>query len=402
MQIYLFNPDADMALADNRPTYVAPNTVRQMTQDLALLPFWYADKGGVKVNSADEEDFVNQMNERFERNIVPVYPKEWHNLPETEWMPWGWTPALCHQLITKGADKGSLPSEESLAEWRAMASREHVSAWLEELGETGGKRAESVNLKELSACHNYIEKHQAIVLKAPWSGSGKGLRWCHGEFTPDVAGWCGRLLRKHGLVTASPVYDKVEDFAMEFQSDGLGQIHFEGYSVFDTTSGGAYGGNWLMPDTSFELRIKKYGLEEALYQIRYRIPEIATSYIKSYRGYWGVDMMVCRGTVNEQYWIHPCVEINLRMNMGIVALKLYNHLLAPGMMGRLVIDYLPTPGAISLRHITDQKRFPLRINKKGRIEEGYLALTPVCQKTRYRAALYVGCTLPSTGLLSLP
>ena len=37
-----------------------------------------------------------------------------------------------------------------------------------------------------------------------------------------------------------------------------------------------------------------------------------------YEGIVGIDMMVVRGGL-----IHPCVEINLRMNMGVVAMKLY-------------------------------------------------------------------------------
>ena len=66
MQIYLFNPDADMALADNRPAYVAPETVRQMSRDLALLPFWYAGgESGVCVASEDESLWVERMNGRF-------------------------------------------------------------------------------------------------------------------------------------------------------------------------------------------------------------------------------------------------------------------------------------------------------------------------------------------------
>ena len=394
MQIYLFNPDADLALADNRPTYVAPDTVRQMTRDLALLPFWYAgDGGGVRVASPDEKAWVEQMNERFRRNIVPVLAKDWHSLGETKWMPWGWTPALRRSLLEEGAEEINLPGEEILAEWRGLASRERVSAWLEDLGEIGGKRAESMNLRELPACRAYVEGHRAVVLKAPWSGSGKGLRWCKGVFSPDVEGWCARLLRKHGVLTASPVYDKVEDFAMEFYSDGQGRVSFEGYSLFSTTYGGAYGGNRLLADELVEQRMEGYGLGETLHKVRAKVLEIAACHTGSYQGYLGIDMMVCREEEADRYWIHPCVEVNLRMNMGVVALKLRQHLLAPGRMGRLIIDYLPTPGAMYARHVEDEERYPLRV-EQGRVEEGYLALTPLTRESRYRAALYVGLTSP--------
>ncbi len=42
MKLYVFNPDTDMALANNEENYIAPASVRRMAQDLALLPIWYA------------------------------------------------------------------------------------------------------------------------------------------------------------------------------------------------------------------------------------------------------------------------------------------------------------------------------------------------------------------------
>lgn len=389
MRIYLFNPDTDLALADNRPTYVAPETVRQMSHDLALFPFWYAEeKSGVRVISRDEAVFVERMNECFRRNIVPVSSKERLRFDEIKWMPWGWTPALRRTLMEEGIDEACLPAKEALAEWRMLSSREQVSAWLDDLGNTGGVRVESVNLKDLAACRIYVEEHRAVVFKAPWSGSGRGLRWCQGNFTPDMEGWCARLLRKHGVVTASPVYDKVEDFALEFYADGQGGIRFEGYSLFATTSGGAYAGNWLLSDEEVVRRIEAYGLGEVLCRVRARILEIATKYTGNYQGYWGIDMMVCRDSDAKHYWIHPCVEVNLRMNMGVVAHKLYRHLLLPGSVGRLVIDYQSAPDAMYARHVEESERHPLRM-EQGRVGEGYLALTPVTRQSHYRAALYV-------------
>ena len=38
MKLYVFNPDADMALGNNEENYMAPATIRRMAEDLALLP----------------------------------------------------------------------------------------------------------------------------------------------------------------------------------------------------------------------------------------------------------------------------------------------------------------------------------------------------------------------------
>ena len=45
MKLYVFNPDTDMALANNEENYMAPASACRMAQDLALLPVWYAQPG---------------------------------------------------------------------------------------------------------------------------------------------------------------------------------------------------------------------------------------------------------------------------------------------------------------------------------------------------------------------
>ena len=47
MKLYVFNPDADMALGNNEENYMAPATIRRMAEDLALLPIWYAQPGSL-------------------------------------------------------------------------------------------------------------------------------------------------------------------------------------------------------------------------------------------------------------------------------------------------------------------------------------------------------------------
>ena len=39
MKLYVFNPDADMALGNNEENYMAPATIRRMAEDLALFRF---------------------------------------------------------------------------------------------------------------------------------------------------------------------------------------------------------------------------------------------------------------------------------------------------------------------------------------------------------------------------
>ena len=95
-----------------------------------------------------------------------------------------------------------------------------------------------------------------------------------------------------------------------------GQVHFIGYSLFETDKRGVYKENLLAADRVIEARISTYVSAEILHQVGRALQVELAEVIKgSYEGYLGVDMMICR-TQNSGYAIHPCVEINLRMNMG--------------------------------------------------------------------------------------
>ena len=55
-----------------------------------------------------------------------------------------------------------------------------------------------------------MEERECCLLKAPLSGSGKGLNWCKGIFTPFISGWCTRVAASQGGIIAEPIYNKVE------------------------------------------------------------------------------------------------------------------------------------------------------------------------------------------------
>ena len=69
---------------------------------------------------------------------------------------------------------------------------------------------------------------------------------------------------------------------------------------------------------------------EAFVRIRNMMQKaLETGYATSYTGFLGVDMMVCRQKEGHPYAINPHVEINLRMNMGIVSHVLSDHFIVP-------------------------------------------------------------------------
>ena len=50
--VYLFNPDYDIAMADFTPYYKSPAEIMRMIADLSVLPWWFAEEGNcVKVEN---------------------------------------------------------------------------------------------------------------------------------------------------------------------------------------------------------------------------------------------------------------------------------------------------------------------------------------------------------------
>lgn len=387
MILYSFNPEHDLALASGEANYMAPASARQMANDLALLPIWYAEAGSaVLASSAYNLDYLKKMQELLGVDVQLVTPPEVGLDRSVSFFPWGWNPALRKRLLTLGVDETQLPSEAYLSELRGCAHRSQAVGLLPKLQLSLFFCGESFYLKTMEECEAFVESRATSLLKSPLSGSGKGLNWCKGTFTNFISGWCARVSSSQGGVIGEPIYNKVEDFAMEFYLDGTGHISFAGYSAFQTSESGMYAGNALLSDEKILAKLSAYVPCEELSGLRIRLEEeLVALFGDFYRGYLGVDMMICHfpGEVPE-YRIHPCVEINLRMNMGLVARFLTDRYLADEAIGTFQIAYYPAEGLALKEHLEKSEDFPLRI-ANGRIYSGYLSLVPVTPRSRYGA-----------------
>ena len=62
LEVYLFNPDNDLALANGDENYTPPLSARKMADDLSLLPIWYTSPGMlVMSNEPDAEEWMLQI-----------------------------------------------------------------------------------------------------------------------------------------------------------------------------------------------------------------------------------------------------------------------------------------------------------------------------------------------------
>lgn len=384
-KLYLFNPDNDLALANWDANYMPPASARQMAADLSVLPMWYADGGAsVLAPSAYNQAFMQEMQRIFSLDVSLMTEAE-DLSGVTSVVPWGWNLALRKRLSGLGVMEENLPSVEELELLRRLSHRSQAVELLPSLRLGASFCGESVYLREIGECRAFVEGRDCRLLKAPWSGSGKGLNWCKEVFTPHIEGWCARLIEQQGGVIGEPVYNKVEDFAMEFRSDGKGQVCFAGYSLFRTSDGGAYDANWLVSDEEVERRLSVYVPVTALHCLQSRlVEELSSRYGTSYEGYLGVDMMIV--AQESGYVVHPCVEVNLRMNMGVVARLLYDRFVVPGRTGLFQVAYYAGEGEALREHERMKKDSPLHL-ENDRILSGYLPLVPIHKKSRYVARM---------------
>ncbi len=390
--LYIFNPEHDLALASGETNYMAPASARRMASELALLPMWYAEEGsGVLAPSAYNLDYVKKIQELLGLSVDLMTEPELAIEPNLDIRPWGWDVALRKRLLGLGVDEALLPSMEQLNGLREYSHRSKAVSLLPELQLNEYFCGESYYLKTQEEWKTFVEERECCLLKAPLSGSGKGLNWCKGIFTPFISGWCTRVAASQGGIIAEPIYNKVEDFAMEFYSDGTGEVTFMGYSLFHTGKSGMYEGNRLLSNEAIWKQLSQYVPSKVLTDLenclKYRLSALVGTV---YKGYLGVDMMICRFPENEKpfFRIHPCVEINLRMNMGVVARFLYDRYVHPDSTGRFVIDYHPSEGEALQEHERMSATYPLKI-REGRVYSGYLPLVPVHRRSCYRAWIWV-------------
>ena len=383
MKLYIFNPDTDLALANNKENYMPPARVKQMTRELELLPLWYAENDSLILISSthDNKEFTDNIKNLF--GIKADGIKDISQLKEkVEISPWGWNIALRKQLLNKGLTSKELPTLQELSQYRELSGRDKDTEILHSLQPTKEFTAEIIN--KIEKCREYANKNPRCIFKAPWSGSGKGLLWCYGKYDDKSDGWCHRVIKEQGFVVATPIYEKLQDFATEYYSDGKGNISFVGYSLFRTNTKGAYQGNILQSEEQHRKTLSQYinlqKLDTTDIQLR---EKLASTYANSYKGYIGVDMIICR-TNDGKTSLHPCVEINMRMNMGVLSTILANNFLSPNSRAIFSIEYHPKAEDLQHRFSQMNKNHPPIIENK-KIVSGFIPLIPINKTNNYIA-----------------
>ena len=326
-----------MALADGKPGYTPPAQIQQMRRELWWLPQWWAEEDDIVWNGEDKLSLSD----------------------DTRILPWGWSPALCHQLRQAGVQESILPSTERLEHIRQLSHRQTAVSLLQELreqvpldGHIAGKSTLCHTIEEVEDAVNSLspdpspkrEGNTCALLKSPWSSSGRGIRQVNSKFkilrkaqaqaeqnsklSSPNNGWANRILKQQGSIVVERFLHKVADFALEFWLDGKGGVEYRGLSLFYTNEKGAYLGNWVAPEGQKLAWLAQYIPLQYLQEIRKWWEERLSHF--DYCGPVGIDMMLA------QEGICPCIEVNWRMTMGLVSCLVAEQ----GRYGRMVVEYI--------------------------------------------------------------
>ena len=394
--LYLFNPDNEISIANGTNGYTPKANISIMADDLACLSAYLAGKGDyVLVTKMPDFDFMKSREEIFGLDCKPVIWEKAQLLSFNEIKPWGWSPRG-HSFLKELKSRCNEQFRESvMSTWsdkrRDLYSRRMAATCLAEMVRAIPCIGEDIIPREcntLAGIRSLSEKED-IVVKAPWSSSGKGILFIpKGQMTCKEEEVLSGILRKQGYVMVEKRLNRVLDFAMEFEMDRLFHLNFLGYSVFQTSRRGEYEGNKVASNSSLEGMIAKYTGTGFLHEIREQLEKVVTTVFHGkYVGYLGVDMMIYEGESGE-FGVQPCVEINLRYNMGIVSIALQRYL-QESVEGVFNIHFSPRPGEIMQSVEKNRDMYPL-LMETGRIVSGYINLTPVSRESRFVAELYIG------------
>lgn len=323
-RLHLYNPANDLALGLGCRNYTPPPNAASLQRAGALLPLWWAGESDCVLAPGAGTAGVSSLKALYGLNGNPVSETRGSDMRPD---PWGWSADTVRIFTSAGVDPALLPSETDIAAMRMLSHRRTSISMLKEMGRVDLLPLETSDPQEAVEMER---RHPGCYIKSPWSGSGRGV-FCAGGLAPEIllSKAAGIIHRQGSVMVERGMKGKQADFAMLFHISG-GEARYRGISMFLTENRGMYSGNIVAPQEWIFSRLAamagRGNLEETARSVAEALGKIAGH---KYEGWAGVDMMVCQGGM-----IHPCIEVNLRRTMGVVAMDVASRLRPsrPGLM----------------------------------------------------------------------
>jgi hypothetical protein len=402
--IYYFNPTCEYAVGNGQPSWQPNLLLQKMEEDLGALPLYFArQKDIVLVKKMPPEQFISRM-KNFGFKVPEFFPvqqigrnKTFAGRPKNRLLPWGWSPAA-HRLLEPLKHSCSAEFMKSpVAKWKAglrdlysrKFAREILVSLLQEL--PSEFMIQNHMLPEVCTSVKQIEELQSrwgkIMVKAPWSSSGRGLQpLTKTPVVPKVREKLQGIINDQAYAMAEPLLNKQLDMALLFELH-KGKVQYLGVSRFFTDRKGRYEGNYLngWPSEINSAVVKSAEMMLQLLPVPVASVVEAGKLANSYEGNFGVDTLIFTDTEGVVR-INPCLELNLRLTMGLLSLRL-EKMIVPGKKGIYKIWYHSEKSYLHFVQEMEQK-YPLIFNGTL-IESGFFSLLPVDKGTLFGAYIFV-------------
>lgn len=272
----IFNPEHDLCLANGDKNYVPPRSAMKFADAAHHVMGVMYDACTASMNSIPQE-------------VIGSFA-------DYEIVPWGWNAMLKQSLVRIGYPENMLPDDAFVAFVRKMQNRASFLPLM----------ADSSFVDRVSDIELLHLKYGNLVLKAPWSGSGRGIHLVRRSLKPNDYAWTEKIIEAQGGVLVEPFRDIVMEFALEY-SNG----EFVGYSLFSSQSC-VYKFNILLNDNEIEDLIS--AKTSLLVQKRTELEKwLRLNVFPRYNGPLGVDMYV---DYSGNLYVS---EMNLRHTIGHLA-----------------------------------------------------------------------------------
>lgn len=303
--VAIFNPEHDLCLANGDPNFVPPASALEFGTDCRdVMQMLYAGDETTPVMRCVGGGELYDSRFRWEPDWIPL--------------PWGWNRTVRRLLLRRGCRPETMPAEAQLDVWRRLSDRRTAMEAARRVCEALDVPCEVATAASVADVASQVEEGER-VLKAPLSGSGRGLRMVRHPLTPHDRAWVQATVAQQGVVMVERRHRVVQDFALEFVVR-RGMVHFVGCSLFET-SGGVYAGNRLLSDEDIVQLLGRAMPRLRFDDVRRTVASWLTAHVATlYEGPLGVDMFLYDDGAGVQ--LNPLVEINLRHTMGMVAHRL--------------------------------------------------------------------------------
>ena len=353
--LHIFNPSCETAIANGTVSYLPNRTLQTFEDDLSYLPSLFSNSKDLilmpKYESLEHLEELHRFSFPIPGQILQTdfFDEKQRIISEiNSYKLWGWSPNWIHRL-KKNKRVSSLNFEKStFYSWtdshKEIYSRKMAKLVMESI--TNENNPIYVNsefrvqaLETINELEDFLAKHQQIVLKEPWSSSGRGIIMLRKNFlNTSIVQRVKGVFQQQKYIMAEPMLDKQMDMAMHFEIKNK-EVFYKGDTYFKTGSNGQYQANYLNQYPELEDRVLdflKFNKEQVKDDL---LKALSKSEIpKYYEGFLGVDIMIVEQ--NKRLVFQPCVEINLRNNMGTVALHL-QEIIHPEAKGTFNIVFNP-------------------------------------------------------------